>query len=36
MNKNKNKKIIKKNIEKTWQMNKNKNIEKPKNINIIT
>ena len=33
---NKNKKIIKKiienNIEKTWQMNKNKNIEKLKKL----
>ena len=25
-----------KNVEKTWVMNKNKNIEKLKNINIIT
>ena len=40
MNKNKNKriikKIIKKNIGKTCLMNKNKNIEKLKNKNIIT
>ena len=25
-----------KNIDKTWQMNKNENIEKLKKINIIT
>ena len=30
------KKITKKNIKKTGLMNKNKNIENPKNINIIT
>ena len=30
-----NKKIIKKNIEKTRQMNKNKNIENLESINII-
>ena len=36
MNINKNKKIIKKNMEKKLPMNKNKNIEKLKKINIIT
>ena len=30
------KKVIKKIIKKTWVMNKNKNIEKLENINIIT